>query len=149
MAEAGFMNGVFEALKPPLTGALASVLTGGFRLAEMPELQEGNPQAGRRPYGVVIPVAVRDTKFTNKNKYANAIFGFEIHADTFDELDRVLVPAVTGAIQHKLTGSTTADGVVKILSVRPGDTTYDKIEQIWTATVEFTVQVAQTSAQSS
>ena len=148
MAESGFMNSVFEALKPKLLGALAGVLRGGFRLAEIPELKTDDPNAGKRPYGVVLPVAVRDTRFTNVNKYASAVFAFEIHADTFDELDGVLVPAVTNAIQHKLTGTTAPNSAVKILSVRPGDTTFEKIENIWMASVEFTVQACQVAAQS-
>lgn len=143
------MNSVFEAIKPKLSGALAPVLVGGFRLAEMPELKPDEPTAGRRPYGIVNPVAVRDKKFTNKREYATAVFSFEVHADTFDEVDNVVLPAVKKALRHALTGSELESGRLTVHLIRDGDETFEKIEQIWTGAVEFSVMLSIAIVQSS
>lgn len=148
MPEAGYMDSVFEAIKPRLNGALASVLTGGFRLAEMPELDPNDPKAGHRPYGIVQPVAVRDKRFTNKRQYANVVFAFEVHADTFTELDGTILNAVRAAIRHVLTGEEIQSGAITVHSIRDGDEAFDKIEQIWMGSVEFTVSASQAIASS-
>lgn len=148
MAEKGWFNDTFAVIDARLKarGVLA-VLPGEWRLAEMPELQESNPKRGHRPYGMVDPVAVRDPKFTNKTKYATLEFAFEVHADTFEQLDDIIIPAVVGALQHAA-GLTIGDGTLKVTMIRPGDCEYEKIEQIWTARQTFFVQANQPAAQS-
>jgi hypothetical protein len=146
MAEVGWFDSTFEAIKPKLVAALAGKLTGGFQLAEMPELSESDPNRGKRPYGVVNPVALRDTKFTSKTKYATLEMNFEVHADDFRELDKVINPAITAGLQHTLTGVDI--GGIVITMIRPGDIEYEKIEQIWTSKLTFFVQAQQPAAQS-
>lgn len=152
MAETGWHSPVYKLINKRLHHkGVGRVLPGGWNLAEMPEKQESNPKHGQRPYGIVNPVAVRNQKFTNKRKYADLYFEFEVHADTFDELDGTIIPALTAALQHGLTGQTVAvddGGAVTITMIRPDDVEYEKVEQIWTATAKFMVQAQQAAAQS-
>ncbi len=141
ITESAWFDPTFEAIKPKLEATLSGRLTGGFRLAEMPEVSDTDPQRGKRPYGVVNPVALRDTKFTSKTKYATLEFNFEVHADTFAELDGSINPAITAALQHTLTGVNV--GGIVITMIRPGDIEYEKIEQIWTSKLQFFVQAQQ------
>lgn len=143
MAEEGWFDGAFKAMNLRLTEkGVGTVLTGGWNLAEMPEIQESDPNRGKRPYGIVEPNAVRNHKFTNRTKYVDLEFTFEIHADTFAELDGVICPKITGALQHAA-NTVLSHGVVNVTMIRPGDIEYEKVEQIWTARMAFTIQANQ------
>ena len=145
MAEKGWYSETFVALNTRLLNKqVANVLTGGWALIEFPEKQAANPRLGVRPYAVILPKAVRNTKYTNKTKYADVYITFEIHSDTFDQLDRVLIPAVVGAFENLDTSKlVVGDGTLKVTMIRPGDIEYDKIEQIWMAGIEFLIQANQ------
>lgn len=146
MAETGWFNGTFEAMNRRLVEkGVASVLPGGWNLAEMPEKQESDPQRGKRPYAIVEPNAVRNQKFTNRTKYADLEFTFEIHADTFDELDGAICPKVTAALQHAA-NTVLSGAVVNVTMIRPGDIEFEKVEQIWTARMAFVIQANQPAA---
>lgn len=124
-----------------MSRGVGAVLPGGWKLAKMPEASASEPSRGKRPYGIVVPDAVRNTKFTNRTKYVDVEFTFEIHADTFDELDGTICPKVTAALQHATI--TVGDGTVKVTMIRPGDIEYENVDQIWTARLSFTVQANQ------
>jgi hypothetical protein len=150
MSEKGWFSETFVAIDQRLkTHGVLTVLPGEWKLAEMPELQAANPTRGHRPYGMVDPVGVREPKFTNKTKYVTLEMIFEVHADSFEELDNIIVPKVTAALQHPIpAGMTIGDGTVKITNIRPGDCEYEKVEQIWTARQTFFIQANQPAAQS-
>lgn len=150
MAEEGWNSGIFTALNARfLAKGLASVLPGGWNLAEVPEIDPDKLPLGRRPFGVVMPRAVRDPKFTNATKYVSIEFDFIVEADTFSTLDKTVCPFVTAILQNLDSSKiTVADNVVIITMIRPGDIVFEKIEQIWTATMSFVVQANQPAAAS-
>lgn len=148
ITKSGWASPLFRLLNPRLMAYLAPVLTGGWRLAEMPEASTAEPNLGKRPYGVLIPEAVRDRSYSNKGVYATVEFSFEVSADTFEELDETIFPALETALEHALTGVTLSDGKLRIVSIKPGDCTWQKVEQVWEGKLAFAVVASQAAAPS-
>ncbi len=147
MAESGWHNPVYEALNRRLIAkGISAVLPGEWKLGEFPEVQHKNPKRGHLPYANIEPTAVRDQRWTNRTKYATVEFRFEVHAKTFAELDGTILPAVTAAMEHANIVIPGDDPDLRITMVRPGDIEYEKVEQIWTASMIFFVQANQPSA---
>lgn len=138
--ESGWVSPLFDLIERRFKGkGLAEVLTGGWTNYDPPE------SVTKRPYGVVVPVAVRDMKFTNKTKYATIEFRVEVFSDTFGELDKILCPAVTWTLQHAPLSK--PGDVMNVTMLRPGDIEYEKEAQIWGAAMTFAAQVNQPAAQ--
>ena len=143
ITKCGWASPVFKLLNPRLLAYLAGVLPGGWKLAEMPEATEQEPNLGKRPYGVIMPEALRDRKYTNKGVYATLEFSFEVVADRFEQLDEEIFPALEQALEHALTGTTLEDGKLKIVRIYPGDVVWVKIEQAWEGKFTFYVEATQ------
>lgn len=148
ITKTGWASPIFKLLNPRLLKYLAPVLTGGWKLAEMPEASAAEPNLGKRPYGVIMPESVRDRRYTNKGTYAVVEFSFEVSADTFEQLDEVILPAIETALEHALTGETVTNGLLRIIAIRPGDVVWSKVEQTWEGKVTFYVEASQSAAQS-
>lgn len=135
MAELAMFDPLFTAIKQRFVERrVLAKLPGGAHLFDVPERQ-------LRPFAILVPRAEREFRFTNKHKYGTLVFAVEMYADTFAELDGVLIREVTGALQHADFG--TLPNGLTVQSIRPGDVEYEKAEQIWSGIPEFLAQVAQ------
>lgn len=143
ITKSGWASPVFKLLNPRLEQYLRPVMLGGWKLAEMPEATEKEPNLGKRPYGVVMPEALRDRKYTNKGVYATLEFSFMVTADRFETLDEEVFPALETGLEHALTDTTLDNGKLRILRVYPGDATWLKIEQAWEGKLTFYVEASQ------